>query len=129
VAEYEVSVRSWFAAAHQLRLADGTLEPLHGHNWNVTVTYAGPSLAPAGWLIDFTLVQARLNELLRTLHERTLNDLPAFRERSPTAEAVAVFIAQRMSCDLPVGVRLKCVEVEEALGCYARYLPTVTVDR
>ena len=35
---FEITTIRGFSAAHQLRLYDGSLEPLHGHNWRVKVT-------------------------------------------------------------------------------------------
>lgn len=120
---FEVSVDGWFAAAHQLRLPSGELEPLHGHNWRVRVTFSGARLDTMGVLVDFTQVQPQLRELLASFHDRHLNDLPDFRELQPSAECVARLIAREIAADLPATVRVSCVEVEEAPGCVARYLP------
>lgn len=120
---YEVSVSAWFAAAHQLRLADGSLEPLHGHNWRVTVTFAGPRLDGMEVLLDFVALRKRLDAALAGWHDRNLNDLADFAGRNPSAELVAFTLAARMSDGLPAGVRLQAVEVEEAPGCIARYRP------
>src|SRR4051812_27370017 len=35
---FEITTTRTFSAAHQLRLPDGSIEPLHGHNWRVKVT-------------------------------------------------------------------------------------------
>jgi len=120
---YEISVEGWFAAAHQLRLASGALEPLHGHNWRVRVTFAGTRLDGMGVLVDFTRVQPQLREVLGSFHDRHLNDLPAFASLAPSAENVAAVIAGALGADLSEGVRVAHVEVEEAPGCTARYFP------
>lgn len=119
---FDVSVSGWFAAAHQLRLPNG-LEPLHGHNWRVTVVFSGEKLDAYGLLVDFTVVRPRLEHLLAGMHDRNLNDLPEFRERNPSAEEVARHIAGGMTRELPLGVRLREVAVEEAPGCVAVYRP------
>ena len=121
---FEVSVTSSFAAAHQLRLPDGSAEPLHRHNWRVTVTCAGSALDEAGVLVDFEVLRARLDKLLVTLNDQNLNTLPVFAERNPTAENAALHIAERLAVELPAAAVLKCVEVEEAPGCVARYFPS-----
>src|SRR5262245_20722053 len=118
---FEVTVSGWFAAAHQLRLLDGTLEPLHGHNWKVQVTFAGPKLDRMGVLIDFTRLRPQLDEILAAMHDRNLNDVPAFRDKNPSAENVAVLIAERLTTGT-TGPPI-CVEVEETPGCFARYRP------
>ena len=120
---FEVSVSGRFVAAHQLRLPDGTLEPRHSHNWRVAVTFAGAMLDHDGLLLDFNEIKTRLEELLAILFDRNLNELPAFTGRPPSAENVARHIAQQLGSLLPEGVRLTCVEVEEAPGCIARYRP------
>lgn len=120
---FEITVEGWFAAAHQLRLLDGSLEPLHGHNWRVRVTLAGPKLDEMGVLADFTRIQPRLAELLADMHDRFLNEFPALSGKNPSAEAVAMHVAEGMRPHVPPGVALRCVEIEEAPGCVARYLP------
>lgn len=120
---YEVSIAGWFAAAHQLRLTDGKMEPLHGHNWHVTATFAGPHLDEIGVLADFTTLRPRLDAILAEFHDRHLNDLAAFAGVNPSAEHVARGIAERLGGGLPADVRLACVAVEEAPGCVARYIP------
>ncbi len=118
---FEVCVKGWFAAAHQLRMPDGVLEPLHGHNWHISVTFRGNVLDEMGVLVDFTAVQRRLDDTLLSMHDRNLNQLAPFLQTNPSAENVAVHIAEKMSHKLPVGVALACVEVEEAPGCVARF--------
>jgi 6-pyruvoyltetrahydropterin/6-carboxytetrahydropterin synthase len=120
---FEVSVASSFSAAHQLRLPDGSAEPLHRHDWRVTVTCAGSALDEAGVLVDFEALRTRLNKLLATLNDQNLNALAVFAEREPTAERVAQHTAERLAVELPAAAVLKCVEVEEAPGCVARYFP------
>jgi 6-pyruvoyltetrahydropterin/6-carboxytetrahydropterin synthase len=120
---FEVSVSGTFIAAHQLRLPDGTLEPRHHHNWRVTVSFAGLTLNRDGVLLDFNEIKPRLDELLAILFDRNLNELPAFATRPPSVENVALHVAQQLGNLLPTGVRLACVEVEEAPGCVARYRP------
>lgn len=121
---FEVSISGWFAAAHQLRLLDGSLETLHGHNWRVVVTYRGPRLDAMGVLVDFTVVTPRLERLLAGFHDKNLSDHPAFADLNPSAENVALVIAREMATGLAADVRLAQVEIEEAPGCVARYSPT-----
>lgn len=120
---FEVSVAGWFAASHQLRLPGGGLEPLHGHNWRVTVTCSGPRLDALGVLVDFTKLKPALDELLAGLHDRHLNDLPAFADVNPSAENVAVHVAGSIAAAAPAGAPVSCVEVEETPGCVARFRP------
>jgi 6-pyruvoyltetrahydropterin/6-carboxytetrahydropterin synthase len=126
---FEVVVSGWFAASHQLRLPDGSLEPMHGHNWKVEVVVRGPRLDGIGVLVDFTRLQPLVREELGELDHRHLNDLSAFAERNPSAEYVAVHLAERIEARLPrdagadAETHVFCVSVEEAPGCVARYYP------
>lgn len=123
---YEVVVTGVFAAAHQLRLPDGSLEPLHGHNWHVRATYAGSGLDEMGVLVDFTRLRPALQAVLGELNDTFLNELPAFEEINPSAENVAGLIAERLT-RADVGghpsAQLAEVEVEEEPGCFARVKP------
>ena len=120
---YQVSVSAGFCATHALRLPDGTTEPVHGHDWQVRVTLSGRRLDDRGLLIDFHKLWDRLRSLCGELNHRHLSDEPAFEQAPPSAEHVARWFAARIGADLPAGVRVACVEVEEAPGCVARFLP------
>lgn len=120
---FEVSVSGWFAASHQLDLPEIGQEPLHGHNWQVRATLRGPRLDAHGLLADFVQLRRQLDAILAELHDRHLNDSPAFAERNPSAENVAVHVAEQLARDMPDGVVVARVEVEEAPGCVACYCP------
>jgi 6-pyruvoyl-tetrahydropterin synthase len=96
---YQISVTRYFSAAHALRLYDGSLEPVHGHNWRVTVTVESPRLDAIGVVMDFH----ELERLVATLN--------------PSAENVAVHVSRNLP--LPSGVRLVQVEVWETPECRA----------
>jgi 6-pyruvoyltetrahydropterin/6-carboxytetrahydropterin synthase len=120
---YEVSVEERFSASHQLRFSDGCMEPLHAHDWGVRVTVAGSRLDEAGFLVDFGLLRGRLRERLAGLVDQNLNTVSAFDGRNPSAENLAHYIAAHVEQELPSGVRLLAVEVEEEPGCRARFTP------
>jgi 6-pyruvoyltetrahydropterin/6-carboxytetrahydropterin synthase len=118
---FEVLVSDHFVATHQLRLTDGTCEALHEHDWHVVVTCAGAALDRAGVLVDFGVLRGHLREVLATLHERNLSEVPSLGTGNPSAEAVAAYIAQQLATRLPAHAKLSCVEVEEEPGCRARF--------
>lgn len=119
---YEVSVEAIFSASHRVRLGDGTLEPLHGHDWRVTVIFAGPSLDETGILVDFEAASRKLDEVVRRLHHTDLNDNPLLRGANPSAEHVARSIFDALREDDALARRLTRVTVTEAPGCSASYL-------
>jgi 6-pyruvoyltetrahydropterin/6-carboxytetrahydropterin synthase len=110
-----------FAAAHQLRLYDGSLEPLHGHNWRVEVTVSTGKLDAIGVVMDFHELERLIGEIVEPMHNRHLNELPMFAEVNPTTENVALYIGK--SLRLPAGVSLDRVEVWETAENSAIYWP------
>jgi len=85
---YEVTIQKSFSAAHVA---------LHGHNFAVEVTVAGPELDTQGMLIDFRVLKGWLNEILDGLDHKYLNDLEIFRGVNPSSEQVARHIHDRLS--------------------------------
>lgn len=101
---------------------DGTLEPLHGHNWHVTVTVTADTLDAAGFVVDFHALDNALDAILATLNNRHLNDAGAMLGLNPSAENVCLAIARQLA--IPAPARLISIEVTEAPGCSAAYRPT-----
>lgn len=118
---FEIRTVRMFSAAHQLRLYDGTLEPLHGHNWRVEVTVAAAQVDAMGVVMDFHELERLVDEIVLPLHNHHLNDLPAFATTNPSTENVALHIAKALR--LPGGISLKRVEVWETAENSASYCP------
>lgn len=123
---FKLTVETEFAAAHAI-VMQGRREPMHGHNWRVTLTVAGPRLDDDGLLCDFHAVEAALRDAVGPLHNGDLNQAPAMADVNPTAENVARRIAElvdeALAPDLPDGVHIAAVRVTEAPGCAATYRP------
>jgi 6-pyruvoyltetrahydropterin/6-carboxytetrahydropterin synthase len=119
---YEVSVDAAFCAIHRVPLSTGELEPVHGHDWEVTVTFAGPTLDQAGLLVDFVLVEERLRAIAAQMHHTDLNINPAMQGVIPSAENVARAIYDLLASDANLRPVLARVCVKEAPGCRATYL-------
>ena len=111
---FEITTTRRFSAAHQLRLYDGSLEPVHGHNWRVKVTVAAAALDSIGVVMDFHELERLLDAIMDPMHNRHLNELPPFARVNPSAENVALHVGSSMSNrELAPGVRLVSVEVWE----------------
>src|SRR5438045_9284015 len=93
---FQITTTREFSAAHAIRLYDGSLEPLHGHNWRVSVTVQADKLDAIGVVMDFHELAGLVYEVVRPMHNRSLNELPAFAELNPTTENVAVTVAGSM---------------------------------
>lgn len=112
---FEISTTRRFSAAHSLRLYDGTMEPVHGHNWQIRVTVAADQLDAIGVVMDFHELERLVDMIIGPLHNRHLNDVTddagGLLGLNPTAENVAVHIHRCLR--LPSAVRLVSVEVWE----------------
>ena len=121
---FEITTTRTFAAAHQLRLYHGSLEPLHGHNWRVKVTVAAPTLDPIGVVMDFHELERLVDAIIAPLHNRHLNEVAPFSsELNPSAENVALHVGRTLSPRLPQGVRLVSAEAWETDENSAVYRP------
>ncbi len=130
---YEATIEKTFSAAHALRLPDGTLEPLHGHDWRVKVTVASEGLDAMDTVMDFHALEKIVESRVGSWRNQTLNAVSPFVGEAsgggtglainPSAERVAEQIAWTVSGALPERVWLKEVAVGEAPGCVAWFRP------
>ena len=119
---YTTAVEAGFSAAHRLRLPDGTLEPLHGHNWTVRACFTLVDPDDVGTGLDPLQARSALRSVLAPLDHTNLNEVDALAELNPTAEVVARYIFERLRA---LGSSNICrVEVGEAPGCLAAFEPS-----
>jgi 6-pyruvoyltetrahydropterin/6-carboxytetrahydropterin synthase len=118
---FEITTMRHFSAAHQLVLYDGSLEPLHGHNWKVKVTVAAQKLDAIGVVMDFHELERAIDAIIGPMHNRHLNELPAFAKLNPSAENVAFHVARSLA--LAPTAALASVEVWETEENSAVYRP------
>lgn len=119
---FELSIEGRFSAAHAIRMG-GKPEPMHGHDWRVTVTIGGGELDADGLLCDFHSIEEALVMLTGRFHHRCLNEVPPFDRTNPTAELVAKHIAEELTPMMPAEASIVSVRVTEAPGCAATYRP------
>jgi 6-pyruvoyltetrahydropterin/6-carboxytetrahydropterin synthase len=115
-----LTLETVFSAAHAIVMR-GKREPVHGHDWRVTVRIGGDTLDTDGLLVDFHKVHHDLQAIIEPWHNRSLNEAEPFDTVNPTAELVAQTIGERLATTLPDGVRVVSVRVTEAVGCAAEY--------
>ncbi len=122
---YEITIAKTFAAAHAIRLPDGSLEPIHGHNWPVEVTVQSHQLDTIETVMDFHILEKTIDGLIACIHNRHLNEVEPFVDCkvNPTAERVAWWFGTEVARTLPKGVSLVSVRVGEAPGCFATWRP------
>lgn len=116
---YEVSAQVEFSAAHHLLAYEGgKCEEQHGHNWTVEVCVKGDILDKSNILVDFKALKNDLREVLSDLDHHDLNEIPDFKNESPSSEFIANYIYYRMKEKY---VELYRVSVWESRGSCATY--------
>ena len=119
---FEISVRSQFSAAHQIRDYGGKCEELHGHNWAVEVKMQSPELDETGMVMDFAVLKKALEGVLERLDHKFINDLPMFKDTNPTSENIALFIYGKLEKLVPENsAGLSAVTVWESERSCATY--------
>ncbi len=108
------------SAAHQI---PGYPEPLHGHNFTITVAVEGRELDRFGFLLDFYRLREICEEVREGLDHTSLNETEYFRNNPPSAENLARYVAEKVATKLPEGIALSYVEVVELPGCSVRFIP------
>lgn len=119
---YRLNIITSFAAAHCLINYQGECENLHGHNWKVEVTVTAMELDKAGLGIDFKILKADTIRLLKTLDHKYLNELPPFKDISPSSENIAYYLYGELSRILNNGnVKVDMITVWESDNASASY--------
>ena len=119
---YDVTVKTGFSAAHQLRLYDGKYENLHGHNWTAQVTVEADELNPIGVGIDFVELKEMVEKILSRLDYQNINEISPFDKENPSAENIARWLFLELKTQIDTeSTRVKRVEVCEIEGCGASY--------
>jgi 6-pyruvoyltetrahydropterin/6-carboxytetrahydropterin synthase len=117
---FQIRTTRVFSAAHQLRLYDGSLEPVHGHNWKVEIAVQSMWLDDIGVVMDFHELERLVDAIIGPMHNRHLNEVSPFDRMNPSAENVAQHIGR--SLVLPAGVRLVSATVWETAENSAVFL-------
>ena len=123
---FEIAVEETFAAGHALRGYKGKCENVHGHNYKVRVVMTGEKLDQVGLVYDFAELKKRIEEVIRGIDHKFLNDLPPFTEVNPSAENIAKYFYDELSRRLSAnanGARLREVTIFETETTTATYRP------
>jgi len=110
----DIFIKTHFSGGHHLRDYPGDCEKPHGHNWKVRVTVRAEKLDHLGMGIDFKVLKKEVGQVIDDLDHRDLNEHPAFRERNPSSEHIAMYLFQQLRERLENDrYRLYAVEVRE----------------
>lgn len=124
---FELTVKSHFDAAHQLRNYSGKCASIHGHTWHVEVIIEGNNLDNIGMLIDFSLLKKMIKEEIARFDHSFINELEGFDEKgvNPTAENLAAYIFKELGkklSDFKADIRLKKIKVWESPNACAAFM-------
>ncbi len=89
---YELSIKLFFTAAHQLMQYKGAPEPLHGHNWDVEVIVRTETLNEDDLGMDFFDMKDVVGAVIQKFNHTNINDVPPFTERNTTSENMVHYL-------------------------------------
>ncbi len=115
---FEVKVEGHFSAAHHLLNYEGNCENQHGHNWKVEIYAQGKHLNESNILIDFKILKKELNKVLDKLDHKDINELPEFKDISPSSEIISKYIYQQLKKEIPQLSKVCVWETEKARASY-----------
>lgn len=119
---YMLTIRTSFAAAHNLMNYQGDCENLHGHNWKVEVAVIAKELDSAGLGIDFKVLKREASSIINELDHKYLNENPAFSGISPSSEHISRYLYERISERLNSNnIKVDSITVWESDNASARY--------
>lgn len=127
--EATLTVQTHFSAAHRLALPELSLEENteiygkcarvngHGHNYHLEVSVTGEMDARTGMIVDLGELQKVIDDYVVEPFDHTFlnKDIPYFADVVPTAENIAVYIAQLLKDPIAsLGVELDKVKLVES---------------
>lgn len=119
---YRLTIKTGFAAAHNLINYQGDCENLHGHNWKVEVTVTARELDQAGLAIDFKVLKRETNTLLDELDHKYVNQHHFFQDISPSSENISRYLFQELSKRLnDNNIKVERIGVWESDNACAEY--------
>lgn len=131
-----------FEMAHALFGYDGACKNIHGHSYNLSVTFIGEPITDksnpkCGMVVDFsvmkTIVKPIIEELdhatllnAETPHKELANENPLFGKLvlvnyQPTCENLLIDFASRIKKELPLDLKLHHIMLRETPTSYAEW--------
>ncbi len=124
---YRIAIKHGFIAHHYLiGEASESEKQRHSHCYQVEVQLEGSTLNEQGYLVDIVQIESYLGELLAYYEDKTLNDLPEFKDLNPSIEHLARLLCQtlsdRMRAPNITGVTVRVWEGPDAWALYRQDL-------
>ena len=116
---FELKAQMYFAAAHHLLNYEGECENQHGHNWLVEAYVKGNSLDKSNILIDYKVLKRELKAVLDLLDHKDLNELPEFKDISPSSEIIAKYIFEEVQKEFENVSKVSVYETPTSCATYS----------
>lgn len=136
---FRLERRYRFSASHLYRRPDWSEEenrarfgkcanlPGHGHNYRLFVTVSGPVAPATGFVVDLGMLDRLVTDRVveRLDHQHLNAALEEFQEGGaiPSSENLLAWIQRQLEDQLPPGVRLAKLRLEEDEDLAAEWLP------
>ena len=115
---FELKAQLNFSAAHHLLNYDGACENQHGHNWLVEAYVKGEKLDKSNILVDYKVIKKVLKEVTDYLDHQDINELPEFKDVSPSSEILAQYIYKKMKEQIPQTSKISVWETPTSCASY-----------
>ncbi len=115
---FEVRIETYFSSAHHLLNYKGKCENMHGHNWKVEVSLKGEELDRSNILVDFKILKKTVNEIIDYIDHKDINELPEFKDISPSSEIIAKYIYEEVEKRFPNVSRVNIYETPTSCASY-----------
>jgi 6-pyruvoyltetrahydropterin/6-carboxytetrahydropterin synthase len=135
-----VTKKFTFDMAHALYGYDGPCRHIHGHTYHLSVTLLGqvisdPGNPRNGMVMDFTDLKSIVNRHVTSVYDHALvlnrealNEIHGlgshkviYSPTQPTCENLLLAIKDKLIDDLPAGVKLCCLKLEETPTSFAEW--------
>lgn len=128
---YTVAVKRDFVAQHFLVGGDWGAENFkHSHHYAVEVQLEGETLDQHGYLVDIVDIEKHLNDLVAYYRDKTLNDLPEFRDLNPSIEHFSRILCHALAGRIKAGtLRVITVKLWENEIAWASYQLSVSSEQ
>lgn len=128
---YTVAVKRDFVAQHFLVGGDWGAENFkHSHHYAVEVQLEGETLDQHGYLVDIVDIEKHLNDLVTYYRDKTLNDLPEFRDLNPSIEHFSRILCHALAGRIKAGtLRVITVKLWENEIAWASYQLSVSSEQ
>ena len=119
---YEISIKTSFSSAHQIKGYNGACENLHGHNWLAEVFVRTNKLDEVGLGLDYKVLKKHTDHILSKLDHKNINKVGPFDKINPSSENIAMWLFRELSAMINTdSLKVFRVNIQETENFSASY--------